>query len=182
MCIPYVYNCQKRGAAGEDVGEELKAIKEQMRQVPERGIGYGILRYLHSGDIGEELKRQRTAEVSFNYLGQFDQAIEAGRRRPTSEPSGPLVSPQGSRVHLIDVVGSISGGRLYLMWSYSQAIHSEETIRGLALDYIQALQLLIEHCQSPEAGGYTPSDFPEAEISQKDIDKLMNKRKQKKVK
>src|SRR5205085_6744284 len=54
-------------------GERLQAVKEQLRSVPERGIGYGLLRELDPR--GREWCRHPGAEVSFNYLGQFDQVL-----------------------------------------------------------------------------------------------------------
>ena len=69
-----------RGAAGDHAGDALKSIKEQLRAIPRKGIGYGLLRY---GDeesaIGRRLKAQPAAQISFNYLGQFDQSLP-GRR------------------------------------------------------------------------------------------------------
>ena len=58
----------------------------------------------------------------------------------------------------------------------------EEDWRGLSLGeqqarlqaFLQALQALIAHCQSPEAGGFTPSDFPEAELSQEELEELIS--------
>src|SRR5581483_6512553 len=57
----------------------LKAIKEQVRQVPGNGLGYGVLRYLRAEQEGRVLSRQPAARISFNYLGQFDQAVQALR-------------------------------------------------------------------------------------------------------
>jgi hypothetical protein len=34
------------------------------------------------------------------------------------------------------------------------------------------LQALIAHCQSPEAGGFTPSDFPLARLEAQTLNKL----------
>ena len=55
-------------------GEALKSIKEQLRAIPQRGIGYGLLRYLCADtQVVEQMRRLSEAELSFNYLGQFDQ-------------------------------------------------------------------------------------------------------------
>jgi microcystin synthetase protein McyA len=62
---------------------------------------------------------------------------------------------------------------LQVNWSYSEAVHRRETIERLANDYLAALLAIIRHCQSPEAGGYTPSDFPLAGVSQADLDKIL---------
>lgn len=56
-------------------GELLKAIKEQLHAVPHHGIGYGILRYLRQH---VDLRNLPIPQVSFNYLGQFDQTALGG--------------------------------------------------------------------------------------------------------
>jgi non-ribosomal peptide synthase protein (TIGR01720 family) len=58
-------------------------------------------------------------------------------------------------------------------WSYSEAVHRQETIERVAESFTSALRKIIAHCQSPEAGGYTPSDFPETDLSQSELDDLI---------
>ena len=49
-------------------------MKEQLRAVPHHGIGYGVLRYLSADrELREALAAQSEPEISFNYLGQFDE-------------------------------------------------------------------------------------------------------------
>jgi amino acid adenylation domain-containing protein/non-ribosomal peptide synthase protein (TIGR01720 family) len=155
-----------------DPGESLKSVKEQLRAIPNRGLGYGLLRYL-SGDkeITAALQRLPQAEVSFNYLGQLDQALPADSPfRPARESGGQVHSLRGSRKHLLDVRGSIAGGQLHLVWTYSEKAHRRSTIEHLARSFVEALRSLIAHCQAPEAGGYTPSDFPLAQLDQEALD------------
>jgi non-ribosomal peptide synthase protein (TIGR01720 family) len=79
----------------------------------------------------------------------------------------------------------VAGGQLQLNWIYSSNLHQKAKVERLAEGFIAAVRSLIAHCQSPEAGGYTPSDFPAAKLGQKDIDKFIakisqtNKRKSK---
>jgi non-ribosomal peptide synthase protein (TIGR01720 family) len=40
--------------------------------------------------------------------------------------------------------------------------------------FTSALRELIAHCTSPGAGGHTPSDFPQARVSQQDLDMLLS--------
>ena len=156
-----------------DLGEAIKSIKEQLRQIPNRGIGYGILRYL-SPDKIPAIETQ----VSFNYLGQFDQAVTGTLIRGfATEPSGLSLSPKGTRTHLLDINAMVVEGQLQVDWTYSQNYHQEETISRFALGFMDALQSLITHCHSPEAGGYTPSDFPEAQITQGELDELLGGQK-----
>jgi amino acid adenylation domain-containing protein/non-ribosomal peptide synthase protein (TIGR01720 family) len=153
-------------------GELLKSVKEQLRAIPQRGLGYGLLRYLSGAEeIVEALRGLPQAEVSFNYLGQLDQALPADSLlAPARESSGPVHSPRGRRKHLLDVRGSVVRGQLQMVWTYSENVHRHATIERLARSYIEALQALIAHCQSPEAGGHTPSDFPLAQLDQVELD------------
>jgi amino acid adenylation domain-containing protein/non-ribosomal peptide synthase protein (TIGR01720 family) len=154
-------------------GEVLKVVKEQLRSIPNRGIGYGVLRYL-SKDA--ELQTLPQAEVRFNYLGQFDQALpESSLFKLVNQTSGVSRSCADNRRYLIDINGFVLGGQLQLEWTYSEQIHKRTTIEQLTTGYVEALRSLITHCQSPGAGGYTPSDFPKAQLSQNDLDKLLSK-------
>jgi non-ribosomal peptide synthase protein (TIGR01720 family) len=160
-------------------GEALKSIKEQLRGIPHRGIGYGLLRYLggqlNTADIiSNQQAPWSQPEISFNYLGQYKPFTPSDTVfQLSSEPSGPWYSPQGHRTHLIDVQGLVVNNQLRMSWTYSRQIHRQSTIEELANHFEAALQTLIEDCRRPEAGGYTPSDFPLASLNQEQLDKLL---------
>jgi non-ribosomal peptide synthase protein (TIGR01720 family) len=63
-------------------------------------------------------------------------------------------------------------GQLHLAWTYSQHIHRRATVERLAQGFLEALEALMVHCRSPEAGGFTPSDFPLARLQEQTINKL----------
>ena len=63
---------------------------------------------------------------------------------------------------------------MQLNWTYSSAIYHQNTIEKLAKCYVEKLREIIQHCQSPEAGGYTPSDFPNAGLDSEELDLLMS--------
>ena len=156
-------------------GDILKSVKEQLRQIPQRGVGYGILRYLsHDRNIREQLQALPQAEISFNYLGQFDQTQLSNGWKFAQESHGEIHSPVGQRSHLLEIDGLIINGRLQLDWRYSKNIHQQSTVESLANCYLQVLEAIIAHCLSEDAGGYTPSDFPEAGLSQDELDALMS--------
>ncbi len=155
-------------------GEALKTVKEQLRSIPLKGINYGVLRYLGEQSIAEKLKALPQPEVTFNYLGQFDQVIsETSMFRPATESTGATQSPRGKRHCLLEMNGLIVGGQLRLDWTYSKALHQPATVEKLAQGFIEALRSLIVHCQSPNVGGFTPSDFPQMQFSQQELDELM---------
>ncbi|HYP19482.1 MAG TPA: amino acid adenylation domain-containing protein, partial [Chloroflexia bacterium] len=155
-------------------GEVLKRVKQQMRTIPKKGIGYGLLRYLAEDEkLKDDLRKLPEAELSFNYLGQTDQVLnQKALLSMTNEPTGAVVSPKAKRKYLIDINAEIEGGRLNVYWSYSENVHRRQTIERLAEDYIRALRRITIHCQSPEAGGHTPSDFPLARLNQEELGQL----------
>ncbi|MEM1256713.1 MAG: condensation domain-containing protein, partial [Cyanobacteria bacterium P01_H01_bin.21] len=159
----------------DNPGDALKTIKEQLREIPNRGIGYGALRYLSGQD---SITWQQQAELRFNYLGQTDQALQQSSLFASAhEPTGAGRSLKGTRCYLIDIDGIVADGQLSVTWTYSKAVHQPTTIETLAKNFIKALRSLITHCQSPEAGGYTPSDFSEANLDQQELDQFLAKLK-----
>jgi non-ribosomal peptide synthase protein (TIGR01720 family) len=115
--------------------------------------------------------------VSFNYLGQLDQALpQQGWLRGADESSGAGQDARQQRSHLLDVVSSVVGGRLQVVISYSEAVHERVAIERLAESYRASLVEVIEHCLSEGAGGYTPSDFPQSGLSQEQLDVLVGQR------
>ncbi|MCJ8283549.1 MAG: condensation domain-containing protein, partial [Rivularia sp. ALOHA_DT_140] len=109
----------------------LKNIKEQLRKIPNRGIDYGILRYLGNPEIQTQLS-QISPQIRFNYLGQVDGVFaESNFVKPATESTGVARSKRGNRDILIEINSIISGGQLRLDWIYSQAVHRQNTIINL---------------------------------------------------
>jgi amino acid adenylation domain-containing protein/non-ribosomal peptide synthase protein (TIGR01720 family) len=155
-------------------GEALKAIKEQLRQVPHRGIGYGLLRYLcPDASLRARLATLPQAQVSFNYLGSIDGLASDPILGVANEMAGAEEGPHGRRPYLLDVIGQVTEGSLQLEIVYSTAVHRRATVEKLAGNILSCIESLLEHCLSPEAGGFTPSDFPEAGLSQEELDGLV---------
>ena len=94
------------------------------------------------------------------------------------ESSGPNRSLRQSRQHLLDVFGIIRENRLQVSITYSRGAHRRATIEQLSTRFIEALRSLIAHCQSRQAGGYAPADFPLAALDQSALDRLVESQPQ----
>ncbi|MDZ7970787.1 MAG: condensation domain-containing protein, partial [Nostoc sp. DedSLP03] len=153
-------------------GEALKIVKEQLRQIPNRGIGYGVLYYLNEDRrMTDVLRSLPKAEVIFNYLGQLDQVLNTSSMfKFASESDGSNQSDRNHRSYLLEIDGSIISGQLKLQWRYSHNLHKQSTVETLAQGFIEALRSIIAHCQSPEGVGFTPSDFPLVQLNQTELD------------
>ena len=162
--------------SGGGPGDAIKAVKEQLRRVPCHGVGYGMLRYLSGDDdVRGALASQAAPEIAFNYLGQLSAARGAQSATPPLEWCGPNRSAKARRHTIIEINSSVTDGRLLSTWTYSERLHRRATIAALAERFLQELRILIEHCRAPEAGGYTPSDFANADLSQDDLDRVLGR-------
>ncbi|WP_339373129.1 condensation domain-containing protein, partial [Paenibacillus elgii] len=143
--------------ASKDIAYQIKRVKEGLRQIPQKGIGYGILKHLANA---EEKGSAFTAkpEISFNYLGQFDQDFENSELQISSYPVGASVSGNRTQTYVLDINGMISEGALQLTIGYSGKEYRSETMERLAGMIRQALQEVIGHCVEKEKPELTPSD------------------------
>jgi non-ribosomal peptide synthase protein (TIGR01720 family) len=116
-----------------------------------------------------------SAEISFNYLGQLDQVLTgselfAGVGR---ENSGWGRAAEECREYVLDIGGSVVGGRLQLQLVYSGRVLRRERVAELGRQVQAALEELIEARAGAETNIFTPSDFPEAKLSQAELDQLV---------
>src|SRR5262249_36613368 len=155
--------------------EALRIVKDQVRAVPGRGIGYGLLRYLSpDARIRERLRTMPQAEVSFNYLGHLDHILDSSSIFSlVNEPVGPARSKQQARSHVIDVEACIFKGQLRVEWSYCTQRHSRSTVERLATAFLAHLRTLAQRCIAERAGARTPSDFPLARLDQPRLEQLI---------
>ncbi|MBV9927462.1 MAG: amino acid adenylation domain-containing protein [Acidobacteria bacterium] len=163
-------------AAG-DIGATLRGVKERMRAVPRRGLGYGALRYLRGAEAGAaRLSGQPRAEVVFNYLGQLDTALDPeGGFAPARESVGPTRGPRNLRSHLLDVSSSVAGGRLRVAFAYGAEVHERTTVEALAASFRAALRELLERPAAAARTACTPADFPLAKLDERQLGRLLAK-------
>ncbi|WJM89444.1 non-ribosomal peptide synthase/polyketide synthase [Pseudomonas brenneri] len=157
----------------QDLAGSIKAVKEQLRAVPGKGLGFGVLRYLGEPQVQAILAELPAPRITFNYLGQFDAQFDDGALFvPATEKSGVAQDEQAPLANWLSIEGQVYGGELSLQWTFSSELHERATIERVAEDYRQELTALIGHCLQAEAGGATPSDFPLASLTQERLDAL----------
>ncbi|WSG61650.1 amino acid adenylation domain-containing protein [Nocardia sp. NBC_01730] len=167
-------------AAGAAAGAVIKSVKEQLRQVPGNGIGYGLLRYLDA-DTARILGALPAPQVSFNYLGRFDTIPEAlrdsGWMPAGGDTSGGGVqNPDASVAALLGVnavtMDTSDGPTLTAAWDYPTGLLTSAEVTELAELWRDAVTALAAHASRPGIGGLTPSDVGLVDLDQDTIDRL----------
>ena len=156
----------------DDIGANIRAVKEQLRRVPHSGVGFGLLRYLGDDQSQQALAALPRPELLFNYLGQSSQAAADTPLRPLPADTGQTYAAQNERAHLLDINARVRDGRLTLNWQYAAAYFQAATIQDVASAVITELNAIIDHCLHAGQSRFTPSDFPLAALQQEDLDSL----------
>ncbi|UOY87817.1 non-ribosomal peptide synthetase [Bacillus glycinifermentans] len=154
----------------DDMGYQIKQVKEDLRHIPNKGIGYGIYRYLT--EEGKKSGRVKP-EISFNYLGQFTEMSESGRFTRSKLPSGDPLSPDTEKPNALDIVGFIEDGVLTMSIAYHSLEFKESTISTVAGRFKAYLLQLIDHCLTQDGDELTPSDLGDDDLTLEELDKLM---------
>ncbi|MFD9865440.1 amino acid adenylation domain-containing protein, partial [Streptomyces alboflavus] len=167
-------------AGGGAAGGAVKAVKEQLLGVPDKGLGFGLLRYLNPR-TAELLSGRSTGQIGFNYLGRFSGSDMPEHLRglgfsPAPETSELVAAPSGDMPAMVPldinalVADTGQGEELTAQFAFVTGAVAQADVEELAGLWVEALSGLVEHVALPGAGGLTPSDVPLVEVSQAEIE------------
>jgi len=170
-------------ADAHSLGNALKRIKEQLRQVPENGLGYGLLRYLNP-QTRSVLAARPQPQIGFNYLGRVAagsdrdwQMVQEARLLDTR------AHPDFALPHALSldaIVEERAGGPVLVAnWSWAAVLHTEQSVKELGNHWFRWLAALSRLTAAPETGGFTPSDLTMVPVKQDNLAKLQAKWKKK---
>lgn len=153
-----------------DTSRYIKEVKESLHKIPNKGVGYWILKHLTNQEYKSGLKLNQNPEISFNYLGQFDSDLKQMAFDIAQESPGQSQGDDGKRQYLLDVSGMITGGQLRMSVKFSMKQYKKESIESLAYEYKEELKKIIEHCISKDEKELTPSDLSFKGLNVKDLE------------
>ncbi|MGW4246000.1 amino acid adenylation domain-containing protein, partial [Nocardia sp. NPDC004722] len=161
-------------AGGKALGDIVKSVKEQLLALPDKGLGWGLLRYLND-ETGSQLRD--VGQISFNYLGRMSAGeVPEGMAELGWVPvddlgrfDGDMPADATLDVNTIVTDGE-DGPQLGAAFSFPRGLLEAERVQELADLFVAALTALAEHAKRPEAGGLTPSDLPLVHVAQSDIE------------
>jgi non-ribosomal peptide synthase protein (TIGR01720 family) len=157
----------------EDSGALLRNVKDTLRAIPHRGASYGLLRYMRDDLVARTLSRHQPPEIVFNFAGRFGSKAVGGAAWLQSRPPFASRAGENGRGYRIEINALVVDGRLRIDWTASHAQYHESTIEHLLRTLLDEIRLLIQHALTADSSGYTPADFPEAGLSQEDLDRFL---------
>ncbi len=163
------YPVMLRYERDHDLGYLIKSVKESLRAIPNKGVGYGILRYMNPAD---EVQVFKDPTISFNYLGQFGEQ-QQGHFAISNESIGDIISPEAKPPYLIEFVGKHVAGQLSFEIAYSRKAHQIQHIVDYAEEFKESLAQIITHAANAEAQSLTPSDIDYDGFDVNELDDFM---------
>ncbi|MEU9100471.1 condensation domain-containing protein [Streptomyces sp. NPDC048361] len=165
------------------LGEAVRRVAAQYGDVPQRGLGFGLLRHLNL-DIGPQLSAYPSPQIGYNYLGRQDgpgggpaRAAADWNVAPESDALPVGADPRMPMPHVVELNAAIDGGpagpRLVAHWLWARLILSEEDVNGLAELWFAALRALVGHVANVTAPSRPALALPgEREPDEKELVRL----------
>jgi amino acid adenylation domain-containing protein/non-ribosomal peptide synthase protein (TIGR01720 family) len=167
-------------AGGPAAAKAIKLVKEQLREAPDKGLGYGLLRYLNP-ETATQLTEYPAPQIGFNYLGRISTADVPEHLRgdgwgPASWSAELVLAPDPDLPALSALeVNSIAtdtadGTRLQAAFMFPTGVLSRERTTELAELWVEVLHGMAGYATRPRIGGLTPSDARLVSVRQNDIE------------
>ncbi|WP_248601263.1 condensation domain-containing protein, partial [Aquimarina muelleri] len=151
-----------------DATMSLIQVKDDCRSIPNKGVGYGILKYL-----GKGFSSEISPTIKFNYLGDFGNGINTDKKPSifeySSEYIGEVLDKDISRNELLNVSGILVSGELTITISYCSDEYHEESIQKLIDCYQNNIGCLIEKLSLSNNNYLTPSDLSFSDLTFKEL-------------
>lgn len=157
-----------------ELSYQIKSVKESIRRIPNKGIGYGLLKYLAAEQGNDSIRFRLEPEIKFNYLGQFDNDVNTGVFQVSDLPYGQTVSPEAEREIALNIGGLVENGQLTMSIEYNLQEYAEADIRVFGNHFKSQLTEIIKHCADKETQELTPSDVAGDDLSIEELEAIMD--------
>lgn len=158
----------------DDLAGQIKRVKESLRAVPNKGVGYLILKHLSAETEWEDAERP---QICFNYLGQFDADSDYSDDawfKMADESIDSNESPERRRENDFVFNGVVIEGKLHMNLLYSHKQYKTETVKAFLEHYRIELLRLISFCTSRTETEVTPSDLGYKGLTMEQLDSFFD--------
>jgi amino acid adenylation domain-containing protein/non-ribosomal peptide synthase protein (TIGR01720 family) len=158
----------------ENLARQVKEVKDHLHRLPNRGLGYGILRYLTPPEHKEDIEFTHTPRIGFSYLGLCNADLEGKSFEMAAESPDPAKDPYNRQGFELEVSGIISKNCLSVSIAYNRNQYKPHTIETLMGHFKTKLEQVITFCSEREEKEMTPSDMDYKELTVEELDSIFD--------
>jgi len=155
----------------DDVKETIIKTKEMMRKIPNKGLGYGVLKYLSGMEFDHG-----DVQILFNYFGDIDADLRSQEAvfRISEYSRGKSISSENQK-EVLDINCAVLKGKLNININYRKDKLTDNDANLFGIFFIEALEDVINVCVEQEEVIKTSSDFKlsDDEISQAELEEVL---------
>ncbi|MBU3188238.1 amino acid adenylation domain-containing protein [Clostridium bowmanii] len=151
-----------------NIGKTICLVKDNLRHVPENGLGYQVLRY-----YTDNFKGAVDSSISFNYLGEIDFKSQSDIGTNLSNYSaGSMISHELTTKYMLDINAKFYNDKLIVSFDYSTLKYDKVIIENLAKAFKDVCNAIVLHCEKQINIVKTPSDFGDITLSSNELCKI----------
>ncbi|APO47193.1 hypothetical protein BS614_26175 [Paenibacillus xylanexedens] len=144
--------------SAQDLTGIIKQTKEQVRNIPNGGLGFGVLRYLQSPSIIDR-SLDLKSDILFNYLGEFDSSIEGSIFSLSDINAGKPTHPDITSKYVLEINSLIVEEKLRVTFTYDSQQLDIGAIESFTRDYKEQIIKIMHFCKGRAKQEKTLSDF-----------------------
>ncbi|WP_245552370.1 non-ribosomal peptide synthetase, partial [Nocardia aobensis] len=164
------------GTDSADVPAAVKSVKDQLREIPDKGIGYGLLRFLNPA-TAQRFADLPEPQIAYNNLGRtgidrMDPAdpawVPSGEtfdQRAAFEPDMPVAAVLTIDVNVLDTA---AGPQLSAYVGYASRLLDHDEVTDLTGEWVEALTAVA--AAADRDWGLSRADVPLVDVTRTDLD------------
>ena len=161
---------------GREPKDHLLGVKQALRSLPNKGVGFGIVRHLAELPAAQrEQLEALTPAIAFNYLGRLDTPAQTAATglAVSARSVGATSAATNHLTHDLLVEGAFRGELLSFTARFNRFAHSRGEIEALMARFQARLAELIDHCAGMKDTHYTPADFSASSLDADELNEIL---------
>ncbi|MGL4589600.1 MAG: amino acid adenylation domain-containing protein, partial [Mycoplasmatales bacterium] len=153
------------------IQDTIISNKEIIRRIPNKGIGYNILKYLDNKELNENI------DIVFNFLGDFTNENSKNNIFKRSIYSDEIMTDEVNKHNNLIINSIIEDHKLVFLIDYNTKLISKSEIKQLMKNLKTAIVNIVKECLKDQEIIKTPSDYDALFLSNQEFKLIQAKSK-----
>lgn len=154
---------------GNDIKENFISVKEKIRRIPNKGIGYGALKAY------KDLQLDIPNDVTFNFLGEVFSSNNKSGFNIVDMEHGKDMDDKEDKWNKLSIDAYLDSGKLVVNLTYNNGHYTDKYIKSLGTKIKNSISNVIAHCNNDLFYRMTPSDVSELEWNKEEFSETVKK-------